>query len=119
MSSLRKLIELLEERAQQVRALETRADAVIQERGDQKGYERLMHGKAMLLAELYDETKELAKGLNYTVDARLERFSQSAYAALKIGSVFFMSALLYPEDHRQGAPNDLEIFIEDLKTTAG
>lgn len=115
MSSLQELIGLLEGRAQEIRAFEERADRVIQGQGDQEGYERIMREKATLLAGLYEETRALAQGLDEMVGARLERFSQSAIASLKVGSVFFMSALLYPEDHKPGDPNDLEAFIETLK----
>jgi hypothetical protein len=45
----------------------------------------------------------------------MERFSMSASTALRIGSVFFMTALLYPEDHKPGDPNDLEVYIGELR----
>ncbi|WP_147821193.1 hypothetical protein [Salidesulfovibrio onnuriiensis] len=115
MDSLMELIALLEKRAQQIRSLEERADKVIQEQGDQEGYERIMREKATLLAELYEDTRALSHGFDDMVDARLERFSQSAFSSLKVGSVFFMSALLYPEDHKPGDLNDLERFIETLR----
>lgn len=116
MSSRHALIELLEECAQTVRRLEEKADRVIQVDGDQKGYGSIMRQKATLLAELYQTARPLAADLEEEVDARLERFSQSAQASLKVGSVFFMSALLYPEAHRAGEPNDLEVFIKRLKS---
>lgn len=42
----------------------------------------------------------------------------SASTALRIGSVFFMTALLYPEDYKPGDLNDLEAYIEELRVRA-
>jgi len=53
--------------------------------------------------------------LGAEISTRLEQFSMSAGAALRIGSVFFMTALLYPEDHKPGEPNDLETYISELR----
>ena len=42
-------------------------------------------------------------------------FSFSAGKALDLGSVFYMKALLYPEDYADGDNNDLENFIVQLE----
>jgi len=44
----------------------------------------------------------------------LKRFADSADNALSLDSVFYMSALLYPEDYHEGEANDLELFAEEL-----
>ena len=45
---------------------------------------------------------------------RLRAFSASANNALRLGSLFYMSALLYPEDHKPGQPDDMQVFIASL-----
>ena len=37
------------------------------------------------------------------------------YESLDIGSVFYMSALLYPDDHKPGEPNALESWLAELE----
>ena len=117
-SALVQVIEFLEERAELVRTVEAEAEKAIETEG-QRAYQVKMEEKAELLASLGEDawslTKEVEGELGEETTQRLEQFSMSASASLRIGSVFFMSALLYPEDHQPGEPNDLETFIEDLK----
>ena len=44
----------------------------------------------------------------------LHGFSESAEKSLQVNSPWFMSALLYPEDYREGEPNNLEKLIQSL-----
>ena len=63
-----------------------------------------------------DETSlepELAQLLKNQTGA----FSFSAGKALDLNSVFYMSALLYPEDYADGDTNDLENFIIQLENS--
>ncbi|WP_022661958.1 hypothetical protein [Paucidesulfovibrio longus] len=116
------LARWLEEVAAKIRELESQARIVIEEQGDQKGYEALMREKALLLAGLGEEAAERLEGAGGAeverVLARLERFSSSAAMALDVGSVFFMSALLYPEDYVAGDNNDLENFILSVRVAS-
>jgi hypothetical protein len=41
-------------------------------------------------------------------------FSKNAQTALRLDSVFYMSALLYPGDHQKGEPDNLEKLIASL-----
>jgi hypothetical protein len=113
------LARWLEEVAAKIRELESQARSVIEEQGDQKGYEALMREKALLLSGLGEEAAERLEGEDgpeaERILARLERFSSSAAMALDVGSVFFMSALLYPEDYAAGDKNDLENFILSVR----
>ncbi|MDE7371445.1 MAG: hypothetical protein K2N07_06860, partial [Desulfovibrio sp.] len=69
----------------------------------------LANDAATVLAGLPDAVREpILRGLM--------RFSQSAAMGLKLGSVFYMSALLYPDDHKPGEPDNLALFIADLAT---
>jgi hypothetical protein len=112
----------LEEQSRAVRELEERARILIEEEGDQNGYEGVMRQKALLLAGLPDEGAAYLEPLDSPradgIRARLESFAASANAALEIGSVFYMSALLYPEDHQTGQPNDLDAFAEPVRALA-
>ncbi|MBD5416690.1 MAG: hypothetical protein HDR50_03290 [Desulfovibrio sp.] len=86
--------------------------------GDTKGYNEKMRAKAEAVAALAKDAAPVLAGLP---EARREpilrglmRFSQSAAMGLKLGSVFYMSALLYPDDHKPGEPDNLALFIEEL-----
>ncbi|MEF2146398.1 MAG: hypothetical protein V3573_13215 [Desulfovibrionaceae bacterium] len=118
---LRITADWLDEQAKAVRELERKARVVIEEQGDQAGYERLMRDKAELLAGLAEHGTVLLEDVGDEADPlleRLEKFSASALNALKVGSVFYMSALLYPEDHRPGQDNDLEAFAGHVRSLA-
>ncbi len=112
------LIEFLEEKATTVNRLEKEGDAVIDTEG-QRAFQIKLEEKAEILAALGEDawklTKEIEGDFGREITQKLEQFSMSASAALRIGSVFFMTALLYPENHAPGEPNDLDSFIEELK----
>ncbi|QGY40930.1 hypothetical protein GM415_12580 [Pseudodesulfovibrio cashew] len=116
--ALTELISYLEDVAAKVRRLEEEGDAVIETEG-QLAFQAKLEEKAELLAALGEKAWKLTEAvggeLGKEIAARLEQFSMSASTSLRIGSVFFMTALLYPEDHQPGEPNDLETFITDLK----
>lgn len=107
----------LVDRAGRVRDLEAEAAEIIHDQGDQRGYEAKMAEKAELLADLAGEAEPLLAGVDpdkaQAVGARLQNFSGNAARSLQIGSVFYMSALLYPDDHREGEPNNLERLISE------
>jgi hypothetical protein len=115
---IEELIEFLEKKAGEVRRLEEEGDAILQSEG-QRAFQVKAEAKAELLAALAEDAWKLTEKLEgdqgKAVAQRLEQFSMSASTALRIGSVFFMTALLYPEDHKPGEPNDLEVFIAELK----
>lgn len=112
-----KLAEFLRQRASAVKALEDSAAAIIAT-GDQAGYAARMREKAELLRDIADDAEPLVSALENMLAeaarARLEGFTASASTALGIGSVFFMSALLYPDEHKPGEPNNLELFAEEV-----
>lgn len=116
--TIESLKSFLEAKASQVRSIEADAQEFMGETGDQEGYEKRMVEKAKLLAALADDAEpyfnDIDPALLTQIRARLQRFSSSAGNALSIGSVFYVYALLYPEDYREGEPNDLEEFIAGL-----
>lgn len=112
------LIAFLEEKADRVRQLEAEGDAVLEREG-QRSFQIKLEEKAELLAALGEKAWKLTEAvegdLGKEIARKLDQFSMSASTALRIGSVFFMTALLYPEEHKPGEPNDLDVYIEELK----
>jgi hypothetical protein len=109
--------------ADAIRDIEGRAEEALHRHGDQEAYRELMSEKARVLEGLPEAMAHflaaMDRGERDAVRQRLERFAAGASAALKLNSPFYMSALLYPEDHKQGEPNDLENYVADLEGTGG
>ena len=86
-------------------------------------YRRVMRQKALLLEALYEDAKPLLPALPgdaaQAAADRLRRFSASAARSLELESVFYMSALLFSENHTPGEPNDLELFLADVRRWCG
>jgi hypothetical protein len=116
------LADFLSAKAQAVRTIETEAQALLAGAPDQEGYGLKMRAKAELLAALADDAGPLLAALpEHLCDVaavKLEGFSANAANALRIGSVFYMSALLYPDDHKPGEPNNLELFAAEVRAWA-
>ncbi|WP_419780183.1 hypothetical protein [Maridesulfovibrio sp.] len=114
------LTEWLEKEAAEIRSIESEAHAALHERNDDSAYRDLMRSKAMKLASLAEQSGDIVDVVENNelrpFIEKINRFSQSAAQSLEVGSVFFMSALLYPEEHKEGDPNDLENFIDELKS---
>jgi len=112
------LIEYLETVSAKVKGIEAEGERLLQS-GGQDAFQAKLEQKASLLAKLAEKTspltEQMERPLGEEVSQRLEQFSMSASTALRIGSVFFMTALLYPEAHKPGEPNELEVFIATLK----
>nr|WP_321257512.1 hypothetical protein [uncultured Pseudodesulfovibrio sp.] len=112
------LIEFLEKTNVDVIRLEAEGEEALQN-GGQRDFQIKLEEKAKILSALGENawkySEKIEGALGAEISTRLEQFSTSAGAALRIGSVFFMTALLYPEDHKPGEPNDLETYIEDLR----
>ena len=117
--ALERFIVFLEERAARVRTLEAEAAKALEGPEGQTGFERHMRAKAELLAALSQDGKpllaEMPEAQASPLARKLKVFSAGASNSLRIGSVFYMSALLYPDEHRPGEPNNLEVFISELR----
>ena len=109
----------LEQRAHEVRRIEEQALHEL-ERKNTQDYRDEMRRKAELLASLPKASLPLISSLPgnaaQAIQEGLWRFERNAGNALSLDSVFYMSALLYPENYRQGDANDLELFLEELRT---
>jgi hypothetical protein len=112
------LADFLDQRAKAVRSIEAEAEAIIHGQGNQAGYVAKMREKALLLESLAQDAQVLVSALEPVLakaaGERLERFSGSAASSLSVGSPFFMSALLYPDEHKAGEPNDLERYADEV-----
>lgn len=81
--------------------------------GDTPGHNEHMRLKAELLAAMAEDAKPLLEPLpgetrfNYAL--ALEGFSASARMSLRLNSIFYMSALLYPDNHKPGQPDNLTL----------
>ncbi|MDE6735306.1 MAG: hypothetical protein K2J64_07575 [Desulfovibrio sp.] len=111
------VIEWLKARHAAIMADEAEALARLKA-GDTEGYNEKMRARAEAVAALAKDAAPLLAGLpeaqREPILRSLLRFSQSAAMGLKLGSVFYMSALLYPDDHKPGEPDNLALFIADL-----
>ncbi|WP_320170441.1 hypothetical protein [Maridesulfovibrio sp.] len=119
--SYEKLADWLEGEALQIREIEKEASSALHDNSDEQAYRELMRSKAVRLAEMADNSESYMIGLKdddrKRIAKRLKRFSSSASTSLEIGSVFFMSALLYPEDYVDGEKNDLESFADMVRSS--
>ena len=113
-----RILDFLDQACAQIQRLEHTAKTCV-DAGQTAEYVRLMHEKAHFLAALSEEGQEavheLPAGLRERVAQRLERFSRGAAQALQLDSTFYMSALLFPEEHKAGEPHDLEVFRDEVR----
>lgn len=112
------LINWLEDRHDQIMACETGALEALHA-NKVEAYREGMKQKAQMLAALAREAlpllKELPPDLRAEVETSLEKFSASAQNSLGLNSVFYMSALLYPDNYKTGEPDNMALFINTLK----
>ena len=117
-SARKTFVEWLRMRSAEVKECERKAGVALYEDNDEVRYRDLMCQKASLLASMAEDADPLLSALSGREKSlareRLESFSASAKTALRLHSVFYMSALLYPDDHKAGEPDDLENFIASL-----
>lgn len=121
--NMAELIAALESIARRVRELEAEAAKALHDLDDAATYRRKLEEKTWLLLELPETLEPLLAGIERkkaeNLRGKLRNFARRAEPALNLGSPFYMSALLYPEDYRDGAQNDLELFIDQLRHESG
>lgn len=121
--ALATIIAQLNEKARRIRALEKEARLALEGRGDKEMYRRKLNEKTELLCNLPNVLGGTLAGLpadrREKIARQLHRFAGSAQQALELGSIFYMAALLYPADYRDGEPNDLERFLLALEEESG
>ena len=119
MTGTQSFIAWMEERYAAVMAAERHALDEL-DAGHTGAYTAAMKEKASLLATMDRDAAALAadvedSALRDAAAHALHRFSNSARNALRLDSVFYMSALLYPDDHKAGEPDNLRLFIDGLR----
>ena len=117
----RAALKVFQDTAKQIRALEAEA-AKAAEIGDKPAHRAHLTAKCLLLMDLPDKLKEEAPGLKdpeaKQFVAAAQGFARRAGQALDVDSVFYMYALLYPDDYQEGGLNDIERFVQDYQDAA-
>ena len=115
-NAIHAVFEKLQKEALRIRALEAEAKEALFVRDDQETYTLKLKEKTTVLMELPDTLEPLLDDLDGEVrseiQAGLEDFARRAGQALGLSSLFYMSALLYPDEYVEGDRNDLEKFID-------
>ena len=118
--SIAALVVWLTEAHRDLKKVESDALAALYENKDEAAYRDLMRERAERLADLADGAADALQGvpepLHTEAAQTLKRFSRGAERALELDSVFYMSALLYPDEHQPGDPDNLERLIAGIKT---
>jgi hypothetical protein len=109
----------LKKNAEKIRGIEAQAREALFVKDDPAAYREKLKEKTMLLMELPELIEPFCQDLDKEeatqIDKGLESFAMRAQRALELSSIFYMNALLYPEDYKEGDPNDLEVFINRLE----
>ncbi|MGD9506374.1 MAG: hypothetical protein AB7W37_15805 [Syntrophobacteraceae bacterium] len=114
-----KAIGLLHESATKIRRLESEAKDALFSRDDAAEHRKKLQEKAMLLMDLPDVMEEALAGMDddaaEDILMGVRDFARRAGQAMGLSSIFYMSALLYPDDYREGDQNDFEKFVDALQ----
>ena len=112
-------VSALQGAAERIRRIEDEAREALYVRDDPETHRQKLQEKAMLLMELPELIgpffEGMARDVRAEMETRLDSFAANAEQAMQLSSVFYMSALLYPEDYVEGNRNDLELFIDRLR----
>jgi len=115
-ANIRIALDMAREAAQTIRVLEAAAMEALG-RGDTALHRENMMEKCEILQDLPDLADPYLDGadaLTRKLKNGLAGFSHRAGQALDLESIFYMSALLYPEDYQEGEVNDLERFLGEF-----
>ena len=118
MSDIQGFIDFLQSYHDDVFACETRAKEAI-DAGNSDEYKNQMRMKAQKMAAIEEASEshleKLEGAVRENTEAKLRQFSFMAQKGLEIGSPFFWSALLWNEDADPSDPDNLQLFINELK----
>jgi hypothetical protein len=113
------LLNNLKDIAGQIRRLEDEASVALYELDDKETYTEKLFRKTEILHQLPQtcdqEMRDVSPEVQSFIRDRVGGMSFSAGKALQLNSIFYMSALLYPEGYKDGDRNDLENFIAGLE----
>ncbi|EFL50078.1 conserved hypothetical protein [Solidesulfovibrio fructosivorans JJ]] len=109
-------LDMARQAAGDIRRLEAEAASALHEAGDTAGHRKYLTDKCLTLEALSEEAADVLADADTdgvtAFTAGLEDFARRAGMALSLESIFFMGALLYPEEYQDGDLNDLERFID-------
>lgn len=111
------VVEMIRQTAKTIRELEAQANHALLQQGDKITHRNNLLEKCELLVDMRDRAVPLVQNndpLSRRIREGLESFAQRANMAMNVDSIFFMGALLYPDDYQDGQPNDLERFLETI-----
>ena len=112
-------VSALQSAAGKIRSIEGEAREALFVRDDPETHRQKLQEKTMLLLALSELVapfcERMAKDVRSEFETGLNSFAMRAAQAWELSSIFYMSALLYPEDYTEGDPNDLELFIDRLR----
>ncbi len=115
------LAAVLDAAAAEIRALEADARMAL-DGGDSAGYVARMREKCLLLEDLPERVEPAAAALEPDFPDKARRARQAtasmarrAAQALELESSFYMTNLLYADDHKDGDPTELEVLVRDLR----
>jgi hypothetical protein len=115
-----KAVSALQTVAESIRRIEAEALEALFYRDEPEAYRQKLEEKTTLLMELPKRVEPFLDGMDKDargeILSRVSAFARGASQAWELSSIFYMSALLYPEDHREGEKNDLENFIDRLRS---
>lgn len=119
-SGLSTLLSFLKQRSDHIKRLEREAYVALYDNKDEQQYRALMVERAEAIAALDADSEEafasVEEPLLSGVQSRLRMFAKGGRNALRLESIFYMSALLYPDEHVQGEPDNLERLISELES---
>lgn len=118
MHSVAVLSTWLRERHAAIKSREKDALSCLYADKDAISHRQLMMERAELIATLDVETKGMVAALPESIRdetaEKLQRFANGARNALRLDSIFYMSALLYPDEHKAGEPDNMELLLRGL-----
>lgn len=113
-----RFLSWLRDRHQTIQRLEQQAQDAIYKDGDEQAYRGKMRARAELIAALDSDAAALVADLPGSIreeaESALNCFARGGRNALRIESVFYMSALLYPDEHKPGEPDNLQLLLRRL-----
>jgi hypothetical protein len=119
MEKIEKVIDMLGEVAEKIRSLEAEAQRALLTNDDAVTHREKLQEKTMLLMDLPDMVEplldEAPAAAAREIRAGVDNFARRAGQAMGLSSIFYMSALLYPDDYKEGDSNDLEKYIDRLR----
>jgi hypothetical protein len=119
MEKVEKVIDMLRGVAEKIRSLEAEAQRALLTNDDAVTHRKKLQEKTMLLIDLPDMMEplldEAPAAAAREIRAGVNNFARRAGQAMGLSSIFYMSALLYPDDYKEGDRNDLEKYIDQLQ----